>query len=280
MLLPRPFVKWAGGKAQILPDLLKRVPADFRAYHEPFLGGGALFFALAREGRMRGKKVFLSDSNPELINAFVVIRDRPYELLSVLKDYQNRNTREEYYRIRAEKPRSEIKKAARLIYLNRTCYNGLYRVNSRGEFNVPYGRYKNPRIYDPENILAVSEVLQGVEIICEDFERVLDRAEQGDFVYFDPPYYPLSKTASFSDYTSDGFSSEDHIRLARAFAELARRGVFVMESNSDTRFVREHYRDWRIARIRARRPINSRADRRGPVRELIIMSYDKRSRNA
>ncbi|MEO0248380.1 MAG: Dam family site-specific DNA-(adenine-N6)-methyltransferase, partial [candidate division WOR-3 bacterium] len=166
--LPRPFLKWAGGKAQILPELVRRIPHEFNAYHEPFLGGGALFFALARDGRLDSKSVFLSDSNQELVNAFVVVRDNPGELLEILMDYQARNTREDYYRIRAERPRSPIKRAARLIYLNRTCYNGLYRVNSKGEFNVPYGRYKNPRIYDPDNILAVSKALQGVEILCED----------------------------------------------------------------------------------------------------------------
>jgi len=160
--LPRPFLKWAGGKTQILPDLLKRVPADFKAYHEPFLGGGALFFALTRNGRLTGKRVFLSDSNPELVNAFRVVRDDPEELLRLLEDYQDRNTSQDYYRIRAQRPRSPAKRAARLIYLNRTCYNGLYRVNSRGEFNVPFGRYGNPRIYDPQNILAVSEALQAL----------------------------------------------------------------------------------------------------------------------
>jgi len=273
--LPRPFLKWAGGKTQILPDLLKRVPADFKAYHEPFLGGGALFFALTRNGRLTGKRVFLSDSNPELVNAFRVVRDDPEELLRLLEDYQDRNTSRDYYRIRAQRPRSPAKRAARLIYLNRTCYNGLYRVNSRGEFNVPFGRYGNPRIYDPQNILAVSEALQGVEIIQEDFEAVLSRAKPGDLVYFDPPYYPISATARFSDYTANGFSSEDHIRLARAFASLAEMGVLVMESNSDTRFVRKHYRAWRLIKIRARRPINSRAEGRGAVSELVVLSYQR-----
>ncbi|MEO0140715.1 MAG: DNA adenine methylase [candidate division WOR-3 bacterium] len=271
--IPRPFLKWAGGKSQILPELLSRVPSDFGAYHEPFLGGGALFFALMRRGILRDKKVFLSDSNPELINAFLVIRDNPEELLELLRGYQRRNTREEYYRIRAENPISPTERAARLIYLNRTCYNGLYRVNSRGEFNVPYGRYKNPRIYDPDNIRAVSEALKGVEVLCEDFEAVLSRAEPGDFVYLDPPYYPLSRTASFSDYTLDGFSEEDHIRLARTFAELAKRGVLVMESNSDTDFVRSYYRGWRLTQIKAKRPINSKGEGRGPVSELVVLSY-------
>jgi len=274
--LPRPFLKWAGGKAQILPELLSRLPTDFRAYHEPFLGGGALFFALVREGRLGDKRVFLSDSNPDLVNAYLVVRDSPRELLELLKEYQHRNTREDYYCIRAETPRSSLERAARLIYLNRTCYNGLYRVNSRGQFNVPFGRYRNPRIYDPENILAVSEALRGVEILCEDFEAVLSRAEPGDFVYFDPPYYPLSKTASFSDYTPDGFSEEDHIRLARAFAGLAEKGVFVMESNSDTDFVRRLYNSLKVPEptvITIRRLIGARNDRRYPISELLFTSY-------
>lgn len=276
---PRPFLKWAGGKAQILPELLSRLPGDFGAYHEPFLGGGALFFALVREGRLKGKKVFLSDSNPDLVNAFRVVRDNPKELIRLLKDYQGKNTRDDYYRIRAQVFSSPIKRAACLIYLNRTCYNGLYRVNSEGKFNVPFGRYKNPRIYDPENILAASEALQGVEILCEDFEAVLSRTKPGDLVYLDPPYYPLSPTSSFSSYTANGFSEEDHLRLARAFAALTEMGVLVMESNSDTRFVREHYKKWRPERIMSKRPISSRVEGRGPITELIITNY-RRGRSA
>lgn len=279
--LPRPFLKWAGGKAQILPELLSRIPPDFNAYHEPFLGGAALFFALAREGRLSGKKVFLSDSNPELINAYLAVRDAPGELLEILKDYQSRIAREDYYRIRAELPRSPVERAARLIYLNRTCYNGLYRVNSKGQFNVPFGRYKNPKIYDPDNILAASEALRGAEILCEDFGGVLSRALPGDFVYFDPPYYPLSRTANFTDYTSDGFSEQDHIRLALTFGALSEKGVLVMESNSDTGFIRKQYKAWRLIKIRARRPINSKGEGRGPVKELIIVNYKcKRRHNA
>jgi len=271
--LPRPFLKWAGGKAQLLPELLSRVPSDFNAYHEPFVGGGALFFALWREGLLTDKKVFLSDSNPELVNAYEVVRNELDDLLGLLERYQGLNSRKDYYHIRAEKPRSRVKRAARLIYLNRTCYNGLYRVNRKGEFNVPFGRYRNPKIYDPENLRAASEALQGVRILCEDFGNVLGRAKPGDLVYFDPPYYPLSATANFSDYTSGGFDEEDHIRLAGVFAELAKAGVLVMESNSDTGFVREAYRAWRLHRVQARRPINSRPGGRGAISELIITNY-------
>ncbi len=271
--IPRPFLKWAGGKAQLIPEILKRIPEEFSAYHEPFLGGGAVFFALFRQGILDNKPVYLSDNNPELINAFRVVRDEAEQLLKKLAKLRNKNNSHDYYRIRDQRPRSPVNRAARLIYLNRTCYNGLYRVNSRGRFNVPFGRYKNPRIYDPENILAVSRALQEVNIHLEDFEKVLERASAGDFVYFDPPYYPVSETANFSSYTSSGFSQKDHERLAEVFEALVEKGVFVMESNSDTEFTRQTYRRWHLHRVLAKRAINSNPSGRGAIAELIITSY-------
>jgi DNA adenine methylase len=198
---PRPFVKWAGGKGQLLPELMARVPKRFNCYVEPFVGGGALFFHLQPE------QAVLSDSNPELINLYVVIRDQVEELIEDLG--QHVYDREYYYRLRQVDRTPEydgwsaVEQASRLIYLNKTCYNGLYRVNSKGEFNVPFGRYKNPTILDENTLRACHEALQGVDIECRDFREVWMDLGKGDFVYFDPPYVPVSATAKFDEYTQE-----------------------------------------------------------------------------
>ncbi len=263
---PRPFLKWAGGKGRLTPQILARFPSRFGLYHEPFLGGGAVFFALMPP------RAVLSDINSELITTYRVVRDDVRALIADLA--ARRADRDHFYALRAQNAGSlgELAQAARTIYLNRTCYNGLYRVNSAGQFNVPFGRYANPTICNPENLYAAAEALRNAELRVEDVARVEERAERGDLVYFDPPYVPLSSTASFTAYARDGFGVAAQEALAELFARLARRGVHVVLSNSDTPAVRRLYRGFRIEQVFARRAINSRADRRGPVSEALVTS--------
>ena len=197
----QPILKWAGGKRQLISELIPRVPESFVAYHEFFLVGGALFFELYNQGRV--EEAVLSDLNPELMNVYSVVKQRPYELIEELKSGKYANDEVVFYKIRAEQPLGEIERAARFIYLNKTAYNGLYRVNSSGKFNVPFGRYKNPRISDDSGLLAASEALSCAKLLCG-FSEIINRAKN-DFAYFDPPYFPVSKTASFTAYTSNSF---------------------------------------------------------------------------
>lgn len=260
----RPFLKWAGGKTQLLEPILTRFPQNFGRYHEPFLGGGAVFFALEPQ---RG---VLSDINGDLIDAYRCLRDDVDGVIAALR--KHRPTEAHFYRVRAQNSdsMSEIQSAARTIYLNRTCFNGLYRVNRKGQFNVPYGRYDNPTICNDQNLRLVSEALQGVDINVASAFQVGRRARRGDMVYFDPPYDPVSSSASFTSYAKQPFGRDEQAHLAELFARLANRGVHVMLSNSNTRFIRQLYKGFRIHRVHARRAINSRADRRGTVAEVII----------
>lgn len=270
----RPFLKWAGGKRQLLPELLahvRRLPS-FRAYHEPFVGGGALFFAMKRQGMLRGE-VHLSDTNPRLIEAYRGIARHVDEVVALLHDHAVRHSKEHYYAVRSTLPDGLAARAARIVYLNRTCFNGLYRENSRGGFNVPMGRYTNPTICDADLLRAVSEALAGVHLDVRTFEGVLAVARPGDLVYFDPPYVPLSLTASFTAYSKDGFGMDAQERLAGVFATLAGRGVHVMLSNSKTDDVLRMYRDFPTHTVLASRAVNSRADRRGKVEEVIVTSW-------
>ena len=264
---PRPFVKWAGGKRQIIKELVKRVPESFGVYYEPFLGGGALLFELMP------KKAVVGDVNEELINAYTVVRDRVEDLIKSLK--KHRNERDYYYRIRSWRPKDPVERASRFIYLNRTCYNGLWRVNSKGEFNVPFGRYKNPKICDEENLRAVSSYLRtaDVRIVLGDYRETLKTAKRGDFVYLDPPYAPVSGTSRFTEYVSGGFSEEDQVKLAEVFRDLDRRGCYVMLSNSDTPLIRDLYKGFLIESVSANRPINCVGSGRSNHRELIIRNY-------
>ncbi|MFC1609938.1 DNA adenine methylase [Myxococcota bacterium] len=261
---PKPFLKWAGGKGKLVPQILDRFPEHFGRYHEPFLGGGAVFFALAP------RKAVLSDVNGDLIATYCAIRDRVEQVMAKLRQHQP--TEEHFYNVRAlESGRlSPIEAAARTIFLNRTCFNGLYRVNRRGQFNVPFGRYTNPKICNADNLRAVSEALQNVDIRSESVFDIGRRVRRGDLVYFDPPYDPVSRTASFTSYARGGFGREEQERLATLFGQLAERGVHVVLSNSDTPFIRELYRDFHIEQVFARRAINSRGDRRGPVTEVLV----------
>lgn len=277
----RPFLKWAGGKGQLLPELTLRLPAQFRRYHEPFVGGGALFFHLWNSGRLRHSAV-LSDSNPELIACYEAVRDEVEELIDLLLELRPHfGDREFFYEIRGwdRRPdfpqRPRVERAARTIFLNRTCYNGLYRLNNRGQFNAPFGNYRNPLIVDPENMREVSRALQHVELFVSDFSAVLQRALPGDFVYFDPPYVPLSTTASFTAYTHQGFAEAEQRRLAEVFLALAGQGCFVMLSNSYTELARSLYAGQPVHEsLYASRKINCDGRKRGTVAELIVCSYE------
>ena len=265
----RPFLKWAGGKGQLLAELLPRLPQQFRGYHEPFVGGGALFFELRALGRLGGA-VHLTDRNPPLIETYETIRTDVEGVIRRLR--RHRNDEAAFYKVRGQDPRrlSAAARAARVIYLNKTCYNGLYRENRSGEFNVPFGRYVNPAICDAANLRAVAAALQVATLACEAYEAIVARARPGDLVYFDPPYQPVSATSSFTAYHRDGFGPADQKRLRDVFAALAVRGVHVLLSNSDTPLVRSLYDGFTIDRVHASRAINSRADKRGKVAEVIV----------
>lgn len=268
---PSPFLKWAGGKTQLLSTFDQFIPEKFNRYHEPFVGGGAMFFHMV--GRTPGLNASLSDLNDELINCYAVVRDNVEQLIKALK--KHRNESDYFYQVRAldTSQLNEVQRAARLIYLNKTCFNGLYRVNSRGQFNVPFGSYKNPRTCDEDNLRAASEALAKTKLKHEHFSDALKSAKAGDFVYLDPPYQPLSATSSFTSYTSKCFGDKDQQQLAAVFAELDKRGCRVMLSNSDNEFVSDLYRKYRLELVYATRAINCRADRRGKITELLIMNY-------
>lgn len=267
---PKPFVKWAGGKRQIINVLLANIPSSFNRYFEPFVGGGALLFEL------QPQKAVISDINEELINAYKVIKDSVEALINSLK--KHKNTPEYYYAIRSVNPKTltSVERASRFIYLNKTCFNGLYRENSKGQFNVPFGRYKNPKICDEENLRAVSKFLNSIEITilnC-DYREACNLAKSGDFVYFDPPYYPLSRTASFTKYNKNDFSEKDQIELFEVFKELDSKGCYVMLSNSNTEFIKKLYAGYRIQEVSANRFINCKANgRKKSALEVLITNY-------
>lgn len=274
--MARPFIKWAGGKTQLLPDLLRHVPQRFGRYHEPFIGSAALFFALHSGARLGGGTV-LSDSNTDLIGVYRAVRDDVEPLIAALREHSvHAGDRDYYYEIRAwdRHPdwarRSSLERAARMIFLNKTCFNGLHRVNRSGHFNVPFGRYDHPTVCDEPNLRAASGALQGVELLVTDFESVLERVVPGDLVYFDPPYLPISTTSSFTAYTRDSFGPTQHRRLAFVFAALAERGCYTLLSNSSNPLVAELYSDFPMSEVAARRAINSVAARRGTIREVIV----------
>jgi len=277
---PSPFVKWAGGKARLLSQFQPFFPAQFRRYIEPFVGGGAVFFCLCRKGQLAGKEVVLVDGLEELISCYRVVQTRVEELIAELRRHEPHKHDEEYfYQVRAwdRVPdfarRDEIERAARFLFLNRTCYNGLYRVNRSGEFNAPFGRYHNPNICPAGNLRAASRALQGVTLLAGDFARSLDVAGPGDFVYLDPPYHPVSDTANFTSYTSNDFGVDDQRRLADLFHELDRRDCQVMLSNSSTGLIRQLYGAYRQVEVYANRVISSKTDARGAIPELLVMNY-------
>lgn len=272
--LVRPVLKWAGGKSRSLPSILSALPERIETYYEPFIGGAAVFFALASEKRF--KKAVLGDRNPALVELYGHLQKDPEGIIKVLRTYVH--NQDEYYRIRSLDPKTldPSERAARMIFLNKTGYNGLYRVNSRGEFNVPFGRYKKPNFRDEENLLAASRALARVKIKENDFDETSRDAKPGDAVYFDPPYDPVSKTANFTAYHHVDFGKEDHERLKDAFDRLAARGVAVVLSNSDTEFTNRLFKDWKPKKIDVSRPINSKATHRGSVRELLVVSQARK----
>jgi DNA adenine methylase len=264
---PRPFLKWAGGKGKLIQQYIPYFPKKFKTYYEPFLGGAAVFFYL------NPPSATLTDINAELVNAYRCVRDNVEELILNLEAHQLRHCRDYYYEVRQSPGVTNLEKAARLIYLNKTCFNGLYRENSKGAFNVPIGKYKNPKICNPALLRSVSAALQNSQINVRPFEDILEHASScDDFVYFDPPYHPLSPTSNFTAYSRYSFTQDDQIRLKYVFAELAERGVNVMLSNSDCPFIRELYSDFNINSIIAPRLINSDARKRGKITEVLITS--------
>lgn len=294
---PRPFLKWAGGKRQLLPVLRTYYPARMGAYHEPFLGSGAVFFDLWTSGRLASRPVWLSDENPDLVGSYIRVRDSVDALIPALQRLaagHEAGGREFYYDVRdglfnpqraawsvaGGRPDDyPVDLAAALLYLNRTGYNGLFRLNKQGGYNVPAGRYTRPNIVDASRLRAVAAVLASprVSIVCQPFEGAGARAERGDFVYFDPPYAPLGATANFRHYTARGFTDDDQARLQALAVHLAGNGVHVLLSNSSAEVIVRLYghrsaeaAGLRMRRVPARRAINTRADRRGPVDELLV----------
>lgn len=267
-----PIVKWVGGKRQLMFELIKNMPKSYNRYFEPFIGGGALFFELQPE------QAYISDMNEELINLYSVVRDNVYELI---KDLSKHEVSKEYFleirnidRTEQYTELSDVERASRFIYLNRTCFNGMYRVNSQGQFNVPFGHYKNPRIIDENNLLNCSELLKKTEIKCADFSEILTKVKKGDLVYFDPPYVPLNETSSFTSYTKDGFDINMQFKLRDVCDELDNKGVKFMLSNSDTKLVNELYANYKIKKVFASRQINANADGRGKITEVLVRNYD------
>lgn len=278
LVTPKPFVKWAGGKRQLIPILNQNLPESFGTYYEPFLGGGALLFHILTD--KNGQKCSISDLNSDLVLAYTTIRDRIDALIISLKNHEKnyqKNSESYYYSMRESNPRSAIEKTSRLIFLNRTCFNGLYRVNSKGKFNVPLGKYSNPNIVNEENLRAVSHILQSsrISINCRDFEAVLRDAKKGDLVYFDPPYQPVSSTANFTSYTNKDFTYDDLTRLAELCLKLDSRGCKVLLSNSDSKEVADIFskNPWKITKIEANRSINSNSKKRTGHFELLIKNY-------
>ena len=268
---PQPFVKWAGGKSQLLPQISAIMPRNFAKYLEPFVGGGAVFFNL------RPKDAIISDANFELINAYRIIKNDLDALVHHLEILQQKTISavlyERYRRMNPEKL-PPVKRAVRFIFLNKTCYNGLYRVNKKGKFNVPFGKYpRMPKLAEEANLIEVRKILRNAEIMYASYEIALDRASEGDVVYLDPPYSPDLKSPSFTSYTKESFSFVDQRRLAARFKELDRRGCLLILSNSDTRLVRDLYSDFTRIRLKSGRMINCVGSERMGYRELLILNY-------
>jgi len=274
----QPFIKWVGGKRGLLKQLLPLFPKEFNNYHEPFLGGGAVFFELHSMGYLKDKKIYLSDINSELINAYNVVKNNPIDLISNLELYKEKHSKDFYYEIRALDREdnflqiSELERATRFIYLNKTCFNGLYRVNKKGYFNTPIGSYKNPNIADKDIILSASSALQNAIISNQSFVKVVENSNKDDLVYFDPPYYPLNVTSSFTAYDSNCFLEDAQFELFEVFDTLSDNEIKVLHSNSDTDFIKDLYKKYNINLVKANRFINSKSNGRGKINEVLIRS--------
>ncbi len=274
--LVAPFLKWVGGKRQLMPEIVKLKPATVSTYYEPFIGGGAVLFEL------QPQQAIISDINPELINVYQVVKYQVEELIDCLKNHQIQNSSAYFYQIRnldrnSEYPQlSSVQRAARMIYLNKTCFNGLYRVNSLGEFNTPFGDYKKPNIVNELTLRAVSDYLNQnqIQIVNQDYRQVLSDIDQHAFVYFDPPYDPISQSACFTSYTHNGFNQQDQIQLSDICHQLTEKGIKFLLSNSATPFIKNLYKKYKIKSVKANRSINSVADKRGSIEEVLIRNYD------
>ncbi|WGS65763.1 DNA adenine methylase [Marinitoga aeolica] len=293
-IMARPFLKWAGGKTQLIPEIEKRLPNELKngesiKYIEPFVGSGALLFYLLSNYNIR--EAYIIDTNEELINLYNIIKNNVDELiylLSKLEDEYNKKNSDEKQNLYYEKRRefnelkgNKVKKAALFIFLNRTCYNGLYRVNSKGEFNVPFGRYKKPKICDEKNLKNVSYALQKVHILSGDFEISKNFVDKNTFIYFDPPYRPLSSTSNFTSYSKNIFNDKSQIRLKNFFEYVTKLGAKALLSNSDPKnmdpkdeFFDKLYHEYIIERVYAKRLINSNSKKRGKITELLIRNYE------
>lgn len=267
------FIKWAGGKKQLLEQFKPFFPKKIERYFDVFVGGGAVLFYIIQN--YKPKYVFISDINEELINTYEVIKNDVENLINELKKLRQNHNKETYYKIRAEDPKllSKLIRASRFIYLNKTCFNGLYRVNSKGQFNVPMGSYKNPSIFSEKDLIEISKLLQNVEIKLMSFEDILKYAKEDDFCYFDPPYYPLKKGQSFTTYTKEVFLEKEQEKLKDVFEKLDKRGCKVMLSNSNTNFIKELYKDYKISFVNANRMINCDGKGRGKIKEVVVINY-------
>lgn len=273
----RPFLKWVGGKTRLIPQFSAFLPPTYETYIEPFLGGGALFFYL------HPKKAYINDINKTLIYSYQVIKSKPKmlcrELCKLSDEYLilDHDRRKEYFYSRRDEFNQltslNTRKAVLMIFLNKSCFNGMYRENSLGKFNVPFGDYKNPKICDSNNLLLVSEMLETVELSSTDFITAVNKAKRGDFVYFDPPYYPLSTTSNFTSYSQGSFNANDQETLRDLFVELDKRGCYVMLSNSSSDFIKELYKSYRQEVVLAGRSINSKGGGRGKINELVVLNY-------
>ena len=277
-LVLSPVLKWVGGKRQLLNDIIPMIPKNCSTYVEPFIGGGAVLFEL------QPKKAIINDFNSELINVYTVIRDYSEELIKELQFHKDNNTSEHFYAVREYDRKPEffsqmtpVQKAARVIYLNKTCYNGLYRVNSAGQFNSPYGKYKNPNIVNETVIRAMSKYFNENNIVIknEDFKEALKGLRRGAFVYLDPPYMPISSSSSFTGYTENGFNEDKQRELKELCDKLDKKGIKFLQSNSDCEFIRELYSGYRIKTIKAKRAINSKGNTRGEINEVLIYNYEQ-----
>ena len=273
----QPFTKWTGGKRQLLPVIKSLMPDSYGRYFEPFVGGGALFFELTPENAI------INDFNSELINCYQQIKESSFELIELLSQHQASNSKDYYLLLRSAdrdgriEEMTDVERAARIMYMLRVDFNGLYRVNSKNQFNVPYGRYKNPKIVDSDLILSISQYLNenAIRILNGDFEDAVKDVKSGDFVYFDPPYIPLSETSSFTSYTHEGFSFEDQVRLRDTFKELDKKGAYVMLSNSSSPLVEELYKEFNIHKVLANRTNGAKSSSRGKIDEIIVTNYEK-----
>lgn len=273
----QPFTKWTGGKRQLLPVIKSLMPDNYNGYFEPFIGGGALFFDLAPE------KAVINDFNSELVNCYLQIKERPLELIELLTEHQKNNSKDYFLDLRSVDrdgridTMTDVERAARIMYLLRVDFNGLYRVNAKNQFNAPYGNYKNPKIVNSELILAISDYLNSkdITIMTGDFEKAVESVGTGDFVYFDPPYIPLSETSAFTSYTHEGFNYEVQVRLRDCVKRLDEKGAFVMLSNSSSPLVEELYKDFIVHKVDVTRTNGAKASSRGKISEIIVTNYKK-----